>query len=72
MTQKEEKMEEGRAESRDAVNSPNIMRIWAMKERIKTRLKKRRSEKSNIPLKEFTSPIPHVVISTSQLCNIRL
>jgi len=28
MTQKEEKMEEGRAESKDAINSPDIMRIW--------------------------------------------
>jgi len=27
MTQKEEKMEEGRAESKDAINSPEIRRI---------------------------------------------
>ena len=39
MTQKEEKMEEGRAESKDAINSSGSGRIWAMKERIKTRLK---------------------------------
>ena len=39
MTQKEEKMEEGRAESKDAINSPDFMRIGAMKEGIKTRQK---------------------------------
>ena len=31
MTQKEEKMEEGRAESKDAINSSGSGRIWAMK-----------------------------------------
>jgi len=28
MTQKEEKMEEGRAESKDAINSSDTGRIW--------------------------------------------